>query len=99
MTGSFITDDLSAMLSVADFALSATWTEGGKDIDGIFDDEDVEVDRGDGLRHIHRTAHFRTQSSHGVSDGDTLTIESVAYTVAFQQDNGTGLVELYLEKV
>lgn len=98
MAGSFLTDDLSAILSVADFAITATWLERQSTIDGIFDDNEVEVDRGDGQMHLIHATRFKTKSDHGVADGDTLTINSRIFTVAFQQDDGHGLVTLYLEK-
>ena len=98
MAGSFLTDDLSAILSVADFAVTATWLEQQTTIDGIFDDGEVEVERGDGQKHLIRATRFKTQVSHGVADDDTLTINSQIFTVAFQQDDGHGLVTLYLEK-
>lgn len=98
MAGSFLTDDLSAILSVADFAITATWLERQTTIDGIFDDNEIEVDRGDGQMHLIRATRFKTKSSHGVADGETLTVNSQTYTVAFQQDDGQGVTVLYLEK-
>lgn len=98
MAGSFLTDDLSAMLSTADFAVHATWAEGFTTIGGIYDDDEVEIDRGDGQAHLIRATRFMTKSSYGVPDGDTLTISGTQYTVAWQRDDGTGLVTLFLEK-
>lgn len=98
MAGSFLTDDLSAMLSVADFAIEATWLERQTTINGIFDDGEIEVDRGDGQMHMIHATRFKTKSSHGVADGDTLTLNSLIFTVAFQQDDGQGFVTLHLEK-
>ena len=98
MAGAFITDDLSAFFSNADFAVEASYFEGGSTITGIYDDDEIEVDRGDGQTHMIRATRFHTKSSHGVKDGHTLTVSGVRYTVAFQQDDGTGTTVLYLEK-
>lgn len=86
------------MFNVADFADYATWLESGTDIAGIYDDDEVEVDRGDGQMHMIRATRFHTKSSHGVEDGHKLTIAGTNYTVAWQQDDGTGTTVLYLEK-
>lgn len=97
MAGSFLTNDLSAVLSTADFSICAKWSEGGKSINGIFDDDTVEVDLEDG-RHIQRAARFHTKSSHNVAIDDTLIINGITYKVTHPENDGTGLVMLFLEK-
>lgn len=98
MVGSFIADDLSAFLQSADFADSVKWTEGNKNIDGIFDDDEIEVDTGNGNTHLQRIARIVTKTSHGVADGHYITHENTRYKVEWQQDDGTGMVTLYLQK-
>ncbi len=98
MAGSWITDDLVTMLEVDEFASDVTWVEGGQTIQGIFDDEDQEIEIGDGTSMIHSAARLTTQSYYGVSQGDTLTINMVAYEVSHKVDDGTGGVVLHLER-
>ena len=98
MSGSFITDDLSALLNSADFADSVVWAQGNKNIDGVFDDDEIEVDTGNGNTHLQRIARIVTKTSHAVADGDHITHDGTRYKVEWQQDDGTGMVTLYLQK-
>ena len=104
MSGSFLTDDLSLVFSTGDFSVAGTYTPSGGSpvtVNGIFDDEDIEVDQGDGGMVLQRSAKFTCSSSDvtSVAEDDAFTINSVSYTVAFFKDDGTGVVEIYLEIV
>jgi hypothetical protein len=103
MVGSFITDDISSLLGTDDFSMSTTYTPVGGSpttVAGVFDDEDVEVDQNDS-RFIQRSAKFTCASASvtGLVKGDAFTINAVSYTVAFFKDDGTGVVEIYMELV
>lgn len=97
MAGSFLTDDLSAVLSTADFSVLASWSEGSRDIEGIFDNDTIEVETEEG-RHMQRTARFHTKSSHNVAVDNTLVINKITYKVTHEDDDGTGMTMLFLEK-
>jgi len=104
VTGSFITDDLSVVFGTADFSLAVTYTAAGGSpttVNGIFDDEDIEVDAGDGSVMLQASAKFTCASGDvtGIAEDDAFTIASVSYTVAYVKDDGTGVVEIFLEVV
>jgi len=91
-------DDRAIFVGVDDFGVSATYN--GGTIDGIFDNDFVEVDAGGGVgfalqqpRLVCRTADVST-----AAEGDTITINAVAYTMRIVQDDGTGMTTLVLEK-
>ena len=125
MAGSFLTSDLSAVFSTADFSVTAAYTSQQGDaatLTGIFDDEDVEIDHGDNQRYIQRSARLtcpvdaiegtllteagapiQTEAGENLTawnlvTGDTIFVQSVEYTLAYTKYDGTGIVELYLEK-
>ncbi len=104
MSGSFLTDDLSSVFYTGDFSIVGTYTPSGgspASVNGIFDDEDLEVDAGDGSLVLQRSAKFTCSSGDvtGIAEGDAFTIAAVSYTVAYFKDDGTGVVEIYLEVV
>lgn len=99
MVGSFIETDLTAILDVGDFAVNASWVEGIRTIQGIFEDSDIEVDRPDGMRHIQRTVTFQTKSSYSIPDEDRLIINSAEYRIVKQEQDGTGITMMLLEKI
>lgn len=103
MSGAFLTEDLSVVFSASDFAVTATYTPVGgsaSSVMGIFDDEDIEVDTGEGVI-LQHSARFTCASDDvtGVSEDDTIVIGGKNYRVAYTKDNGTGVVELILEAV
>ncbi len=97
-----LTDDLDTIFSTDDFAIDVTFTPAGGSavtINGIFDDEDVEVEQGDEMVIIHQTKLTCPKSYVlGVANGDAITANSVAYTVRFIKDDGWDVYELFLEK-
>jgi len=69
-------------------------------VNGIFDNDFVEVDAGGGVgialqqpRFVCRTADVST-----ASEGDATVISPVNYTIRIVQDDGTGMTTLVLEK-
>jgi hypothetical protein len=102
MSGAFLTGDLTALFDTDAFADTATYTPSGgsaSTIYGILDDEDLELEMGDGRRVLQASAKFTCASSDvtGVAEGDALTVGGSDYTVAYSKDDGTGVIELYLE--
>jgi len=88
-------DDRAIFVGVDDFGVAATYN--ATTINGIFDNDFVEVDAvGFALqqpRFVCRTADVST-----AAEGDTITINAVAYTMRIVQDDGTGMTTLVLEK-
>ena len=95
--------DRAIFLDVDDFGTAATYTPSGGSaatVNGIFDNDFVEVDAGGGVgialqqpRFVCRTADVST-----ASEGDAIVISSVNYTIRIVQDDGTGMTTLVLEK-
>ncbi len=102
MAGSFLTNDLNAILNADDFAVVGVhFPSGGLpscDIAGIFDDEDIEIEDQQQSMMI-RSVRFQTKTSHGVKYDEQMIINSVRYRVGVVQDDGTGMTTLHLEKV
>ena len=95
--------DRLTFLDVDEFGTSATYclkNGGFSTVAGIFDKEYVEVvgfDVGVGTH----PARFRMREADlpgTYGDGDTLIVSAVTYTVRDHELDGTGMVELRLEK-
>ena len=68
-------------------------------IPGIFDDGDVEAQGEGDLTVIVNQTTFTCRSSKipDPNQGDTLTINGTDYTLQYWNDDGTGVIELFLE--
>lgn len=104
MSASFLTSDLSAIFAVADFSVAATYTKADTStstVNGIFDDEDLEVDAGDGSVVLQRSAKFTCASADvsGVVEDEGMTIGGKEYTISYVKNDGTGTIELFLQYV
>ena len=104
MSAGFLTDDISAVFDATDFAVTGTFTPVGgmiTSVTGIFDDEDLQIDMGDGTSMLQHSARFTCSSSDvtGVREGDSLVVSGVSYRVEYVKDDGTGVIEMYLETV
>lgn len=101
MAGSFLENDLDAILNAGDFAVIGVHFPTNLpscEISGIFDDEDVEVED-ERTTMMIRSVRFQTKTSHGVQYGEKIIIKSVEYRVGVVQDDGTGMTTLHLEKI
>ncbi len=101
MPGSFLENDLDAILNADDFAVVGVHFPSDLpscNISGIFDDEDVEVED-ERTTMMIRSVRFQTKTSNGVKYGETLKIKAVEYRVGVVQDDGTGMTTLHLEKI
>ena len=101
MPMSCLDTDLGTILASSDFGeASGTVTWRGLPIAvGVFDDEDVEVELGEGVREIVHQAKFPGRSADfpGISDGDQMVIRARTFTVKHWSDDGTGMIEIFLE--
>lgn len=96
-------DDLAIFVSVDDFGSAATYTPVGgsaSTVNGIFDNDIVEVDAGGNIPMAIRQPRFlcRTQDISGAVDGDALVVNSTNYTIRVVDHDGTGMTTLVLEK-
>jgi len=91
-------DDRTIFFDVDDFGTAATYTPSGGagvTVNGIFDNDFIEVDGGGGVGFAMQQPRFvcRTADVSSATEGDAL---SVSGTIV--QDDGTGLTTLILEK-
>jgi hypothetical protein len=96
-------NDLAVFLSINDFGIAATYTPAGGSaatVNGIFDNDIVEVDAGGSIAMAVRQPRFlcRTQDVSSAADGDAITINSASYTIRMVDHDGTGMTNLILEK-
>lgn len=94
--------DLDATLASSGFGEASGAVRNGdtaNPIPGIFDDEDVETQNGEGNTILVRQITYTCASSKvsGLADGDTLVVRDVTYTVRFWKNDGSGEVEIHLE--
>lgn len=92
-------DDRAIFLAVDDFGVAATI--GGSTVNGIFDNEYIEVETGAGVGVSLQQPRFTCRSADvlAVVEGTSATISGVSYTVRIVQPDGTGMTELILEVV
>ena len=96
--------DRLIFLDVDDFGTTASYAvQGGSpaNISGIFDNEFIEVDAGGNVGVAIQQPRFlcRTSDVSSATEGDTITINAVNYTIRIVQDDGTGMTTLILEVV
>lgn len=93
--------DLDAVFSSNDFGEddgSVYWN--GRPIKGAhFDDEDVEIEPSEGMAEIAHQTMLTAPAAQfdGIADDDTIEARGREYTVKFWKDDGTGVIEIYLE--
>ena len=102
MPGSFLEDDLTSLFASPDFGeADGTVTWAGVTISGgIFDDEDIELQLGEGVTEIAHQARFTGPSAEfvGIRDNDPMTIRGRQFRVKNWKDDGTGVIEIFLEE-
>ena len=96
-------DDRAIFVNVDDFGVAATYTPSGSassTVNGIFDNDFIEVDAGGGVGVALQQPRFhcRTADVSSASEGDALVVSGVNYTIRIVQDDGTGMTMLILEK-
>ena len=95
--------DRAIFVNVDDFGVAATYTPSGgasSTVNGIFDNDFIEVDAGGGVGVALQQPRFhcRTADVSSASEGDALVVSGVNYTIRIVQDDGTGMTMLILEK-
>ena len=95
-------DDRSYFVAVDDFGVAATYTPAGgvaSTVNGIFDNDFVEVDTGGSVTFAQQQATFtcRTADVSSAAEGDAITISGENYIVRIVQADGTGMTNLILE--
>lgn len=98
---SAITDDLDVIFSTSDFSEVVVYTPSGgapTQVEGIFDDEDIEAGEGEFSQAIVSQIKFqcRTSDVPSPSENDTVKARGTTYYVANTKDDGTGITTLYL---
>ncbi len=101
MPGSFIQNDLPLLFASSDFGEadgSATWK--GVSVSGIFDDDDVEVQMGEGVGEIIPQPTFigNTADFPGIADGDLMVIRGETFKVKNWKSERDGVIEIFLER-
>ncbi len=96
-------DDLAVFLSVDDFGVAATYTPTGgsaSTVNGIFDNDIIEVDAGGNVPMAVRQPRFlcRTNDVSDAAEGDALVVNATNYTIRVVDHDGTGMTVLALEK-
>lgn len=94
--------DRAIFFEVDDFGTAASYTPSGgvaATINGIFDNDFIEVDAGGGVGVALQQPRFlcRTADVSSAAEGDALVINTVNYTIRIVQDDGTGITTLVLE--
>lgn len=95
-------DDRSYFLAIDDFGVAATYTPAGgaaSTVNGIFDNDFVEVDTGGSVAFAQQQATFmcRTADVSAAAEGDAIVIGGESYIVRIVQPDGTGMTNLILE--
>jgi len=95
-------DDRAIFVGIDDFGVAATYTPSGGagiTVNGIFDNDFIEVETGAGVGVALQQPRFqcRTADVASAAEGDALVINAVNYTIRIVQDDGTGMTVLVLE--
>ena len=95
-----LTDDLTAVFAASDFgeACGTVLFRGDPVTGAIFDDEDVEIQTGEGAAEIGHQCVLSGPSSQfpDIAENDPVTVRGVAYKVKFWMDDGTGVIEIHM---
>lgn len=89
------TEDLTAFLDDDDFATAAVFSRGGATVNVIFDAryQDPLGIESAAPRAVGREADFA-----GIVPGDTLTLNSIAYSIRGHEPDGTGMIAIRLRE-
>lgn len=98
MPGNFLTNDLSKILKTEELATMAIYD--GLIIVGVFDDEDIEAQMADGTVRIIPQCIFtgRSEDFPAIAEGETLVIDNAEFSIRSWIDDGTGMIDIHLEK-
>ena len=95
--------DLNAVFSSDDFGeIKGTVFHNGVEIDfGHFDDMDRVIQMGEGDDFVMQEVKFTSKSSlfPKIAEGDDFVARGVKFKVAYWLNDGTGVIEIYMERV
>lgn len=99
MPGQFLTSDLTKILKTEELASMALYD--GALVVGVFDVEDTEAQMADGTIRIIPQCIFtgRSEDFPNIAEGETVVIDSVSYAIRSWMDDGTGMIDIHMEKV
>lgn len=99
MPGQFLISDLTKILKVEELASTAVYD--GALVVGVFDIEDVEAQMSDGTIRILPQCVFtgRSEDFPSITEGETVVIDGLSYTIRSWLDDGTGMIDIHMEKV
>jgi hypothetical protein len=68
---------------------------------GVFDVEDTEAQMSDGTIRILPQCIFtgRSEDFPALAEGEIVVIEDVSYAIRSWMDDGTGMIDIHMEKV
>jgi uncharacterized protein YhfF len=89
------------VFNAKDFGTSGMTWKGVALEDCIFDDEDLEIQAGEGVAEIIHQAMITGSSSQfvGIADDDPVLVNGESFTVVNWKDDGTGVIEVFLKRV
>ena len=99
MPGQFLTSDLTKILKVKELASTAVYD--GALVVGIFNVEDIEAQMSDGTIRILPQCVFtgRSEDFTNIAEGEVVVIDGLSYTIRSWLDDGTGMIDIHMEKV
>ena len=100
MPADFLKKDLDVILSPEVFGEDDVKWKGKAIDDIIFDDEDVEVQMGEGVAEIIQQPMLtgKTHDFIGIADDDKVTVNDEKFTIKNWKKDGTGVIEIFLER-
>ena len=98
MPASFIANDVAHVTNSSIFGEGVTWK--GNTVVAIFEDEDIEVTTGEGTAQIVPNAMLTGQTSDfpNIARNEVVVARSATYHVKNWKQDGTGEIEVFLEK-
>lgn len=102
MPAKFIDADIDHVLSDRDFGETegtVIW-QGVTIPNAIFDDEDVEIQVGEGTAEIIQQPMITAKTSYfpSIREGDTVSVDGETFRVKNYQRDGTGMILIYLDR-
>lgn len=88
-----MTEDFTAFLNTSEHATEATYNAAA--VNGIMEDQFVAVN---GIESVKPTFLCAVADVSGIAHGNSITINSIIYTVVGTQLDGTGMILLILKE-
>jgi hypothetical protein len=101
MPASFLTTDLTSLFKSSEFGEDCgSVFYDNRYIQGIFDDEDIDVTVGEGVAQIVSQPMLTCITSQltNLVEGKTITIRGEVFKIKNWKNDGVGITELYLDR-